>query len=463
MLELSEKYITKLQKIAEDIQNSEELIRYTDTEEEAEYKVLCDTFESAISRVHTEVATKDPLQLIAIEQLLLNNYFEGLFLPRILGYSILRGQLNDQCKYVRPQNHFKDILNAVLESSNFEFIKKRIGQTVQVGFALSSDIWITDLINSVVNKRLRYYLQSNKLDKYRELHEREIAYKRYVNQFSKENYLTADFPKNFAELKVEYPELKHFLMYRVGKRLDNSSLNDYIAQTVKNKDFFGTNEHIQLLCFAMNFFDLPEADTKEIADIVNKLRVETPEFAEKYLSFIIEMHREHFELDAKAESKAASMVDKTINDDISEYYTLANMVHEKGFTNSEVLGAVKQFYDNYEGLSTINECLRYMIFGYIYRFVTNLKEREYPSYFDISKTYTAYMSIFDNELFSQNIRDISMEYFRKCLVKFTDKRARDYQDVKKFIAVNFVDWHFIKEKEVVEMFKTRRKRKTADA
>lgn len=461
MLELSEKYLSKLQPIAEDIQNSPLLAQYMETEEEAEYKALTDAYEPAIAKIYGEVASNDPLQVLAMEKILLNPYFEGLFLPKALGYSILRGQLNNQFKYTRPQNHFKDVLNAVLESSNFDFIKKRIGQTVQMGFALSSDIWITDFINSIANKRLRYYLQSNKLDKYRDLAERELAFKRYSAQFAKENFLTSDFPDNFAELKVEYPELKHFLMYRVGKGLDNSSLNEYIVKAVKNEAFFNTTEHIELMCFAMNFFDLPKADTEGVAKIFNKLRVEIPEFTEKYFSFIIEMHQEHFNLDAKAELKASEMVDKSINDEITEYYKIADMVHSKGYINQEVMTPVKHFYDNHEGLSTINECVRYMIFGYLYRFITNLKVSEYPEFFTITKTFTNYMSIFSNELFAQGIRNIAMDYMRKCLVKFTDKRARDYQEIKKFIATIFVDLHFIKEKEVVEMFKTRRKRKEA--
>ena len=153
MLELNDSYINKLQAIAEEIQNSDLLAQYLETEEEAEYKAVCDAFEPSISKIHAEVAAKDPLQIIHLEQILLNDNFEGLFLPRILGFSIMRGEINSQCKYIRPQNHFKDILTAVLNSSNFEYIKKRIGQTVQIGFALSSDIWITDLINSIENKR----------------------------------------------------------------------------------------------------------------------------------------------------------------------------------------------------------------------------------------------------------------------------------------------------------------------
>jgi hypothetical protein len=462
MLDLNEKYLARLQEIAEDIQNSDLYANYMDTEEDAEYKALCDVYEPMIGRVYQEVAANDPLQLISMETILLNSYFEGLYLPKILGYSVQRGQINATYKYVRPQSHFKNILMTILESSNFECIKKRIGQSVQMGFALSSDIWITDLINAIPNKRVRYYLQNSKLDRFRDAHAREDAYCRYTNQFVRDNYLTADFPQTFSELKVEYPELKTFLMYRLGKRLNNESLLPFVVEAVKNEAFFGTEEHVQLMCLALNFCTFSTEDTKVVSEIFNKQRQEVPEFTEKYLSFLIEMHNAHFDLDSKAEMKASLLIDRSIKDDITEYYRIADVVHTQSYDNEDVMQVVKHFYDNHEGLSTLNECLRRMIFHYLYNIIPQLKERDYPVFFDTSKTFSAYMRIFDNELFNQNLRDISQEYIRKCLVKFTDKRGKEYQDVKRFVAGNFPTWHFMKEKDVVELFKTRRKRKTAE-
>jgi hypothetical protein len=460
MLDLNEKYLARLQEIAEDIQNSDLYANYMETEEDAEYKTLCDVYEPMIGKVYQEVAANDPLQLISMETILLNSYFEGLYLPKILVYSVQRGQINATYKYVRPQSHFKNILMCILESSNFECIKKRIGQSVQMGFALSSDIWITDLINAIPNKRVRYYLQNSKLDRFRDAHERQEAFRRYSNQFIRDNYLTADFPETFSELKVEYPELKTFLMYRLGKRLNNESLLPFVVEAVKNEAFFGTEEHVQMMCLALNFCTFSTEDTEVVSKIFNKQRQEVPEFTEKYLSFLIEMHNAHFELDSKAEMKASLLIDRTIN--ISEYYRISDVVHTQGYINEDVVQVVKHFYDNHEGLSTINECLRRMIFGYLYNTITPLKERDYADFFEISKTFAAYMRIFDNERFNQNLRDISQEFIKKCLVKFTDKRGKEYQEVKRFVAGNFPNWHFLKEKDVVELFKTRRKRKTAE-
>jgi len=94
--------------------------------------------------------------------------------------------------------------------------------------------------------------------------------------------------------------------------------------------------------------------------------------------------------------------------------------------------------------------------------LSGLTERDYTDFFEINKIFGVYIKIFDNQQFNQGIEKISMAYVSKLLTKFTDKRARDYQDVKKFVATQFVDYGFLSDKEVVEMFKTRRKRRKTD-
>jgi len=69
------------------------------------------------------------------------------------------------------------------------------------------------------------------------------------------------------------------------------------------------------------------------------------------------------------------------------------------------------------------------------------------------------MKIFGNQQFNQDIEKLSLTYIGKLLNVFTDKRAKDYQDVKRFVSTQFVDFNFLTDKEVVELFKTRRKRR----
>lgn len=117
------------------------------------------------------------------------------------------------------------------------------------------------------------------------------------------------------------------------------------------------------------------------------------------------------------------------------------------------------FHDKHEGLSVINECIRQTIFHYFFRFISNLEEKAYPDFFDIAKLFPVYMRIFRNQNFNQGLKDVSMDYVKRLMVKYTDKRGKDYQDIKKFVMAVFVDYGFLREKETVEMFKTRRKKK----
>ena len=71
------------------------------------------------------------------------------------------------------------------------------------------------------------------------------------------------------------------------------------------------------------------------------------------------------------------------------------------------------------------------------------------------------MNLFSNEAFNQSVKKVNLLYVRRLLKHFTDKRSRDYQDIKKFVSLAFLDMHFLTEKEIVELFKTRRKKKTA--
>ena len=214
MQPLDDQYYNRLNDIAAAIQESPNLASYLEEEEDEYYNALRQEFEPLLSDLHHQVAGEAPLQLVTFEKYMLEPAFEGLYLPRILGYAVLRGEINDQYKYVRPNDHFKDILLAICKSVHFEQLKKRIGQSISVGFALSSDIWITNLMSLVENKRIRYFLQQQNNDRYRDPKERADLYRRYSNQFRHELYYSADFPNTLGEMKANFSALRQFLLKR---------------------------------------------------------------------------------------------------------------------------------------------------------------------------------------------------------------------------------------------------------
>ncbi|MFN0014915.1 MAG: hypothetical protein ACKVU2_10240 [Saprospiraceae bacterium] len=462
MQPLDEKYYDRLNEIAASIQESPLLAQYLEEEEDELYNELRLEFEPMLSQVHHEVAANAPLQLVTIEKTLLEPVFEGLYLPRILGYAVLRGEINDQYRYVRPNDHFKDILLAICNSVHFEQLKKRIGQSIQVGFALSSDIWITNLMSQIENKRIRYFLQQQKNDRFRDQKDRHELYTRYSNQFRNELYYSADFPKVRGEMKANFSALRQFLLKRFEVGGDNASLKDQIRGFLLNPDFHNSDEYVEMLAMYGIFMPLDEAGQKEYAGHFSRERASFPTFEFRYLTFLAELYNSNANMNAEHDERMAQLVDLKVSDKISELYRIAIKVHSLGYVHPDVIDAVQEFYNNHEGLSIESKCLRLILINYFSRLMNGLIEREYADYFELNKIFNVYIQIFGNQEFNQAVEKISMRYVQKLLKVYTDKRGKDYQDIKKFVSTQFVDMGFLDDKEIVEMFKTRRKRRKSD-
>jgi hypothetical protein len=458
MQPLDEQYYERLNEIAAAIQDSENLNLYLEEEEDEYYNALRTEFEPVLSALHHQVASEAPLQLVTFEKYLLEPPFEGLYLPRVLGFAVLRGEISDQYKYVRPNDHFKEILLAICKSVHFDQLKKRIGQTITVGFALSSDIWITNLMSQVENKRIRYFLQQQKQDRFRDLKEREDIYRRYSNQFRHEQYHSADFPKTLGEMKANFSALRQFLLKRFETGAGNDSLKARIIGFLDTKEFQATEEYLEMLAICGNFVDLDPAERKAFATHFERERRSFPEFDRRYLRFLVSLYHSPG-IDATNDDRLSQAVDKLYKDRISDYYRIADKIHSLGYVHPDAIEAVQEFYNNHEGLSVETECLRQLVITYFARLIKGLSDREYNDYFELTKIFNLYMKIFGNQQFNQDVEKLSMEYIGKLLNTYTDKRGKDYQDIKRFVSTQFVDFNFLSDKEVVEMFKTRRKRK----
>jgi hypothetical protein len=460
MYELEPAYLEQLEIIAGEIQASEALANYLEEEEEEYYDELKEAFEPRIYAVHREVAEVRPLQLIALELVLLDDAFEGLFLPKILGYSVLRGEVNEHMHYVRPQDHFRDILLTICASANFDLLRKRIGQTIQVGFSLSSDIWVSNLIQEVDNKRVRNFLQSLRKDDLRRLQHRRDLYQRYQRQFRDEIYQSAEFPTTPSEAAVLFNELKAFLLFRNSHDFDNSSLLEPLDQVAANESLHGTQEFQQLITIYAAFFDPTAEGKKRLKKIFNARRKATPKFAAEVLRLLLELkNNPDVHYGAEEDSRLSEIADHKIKDELSQYLELADRIHRDGYNNAEVQEEILKAYNTHPGLSDFNENIRQTIYEYFHRFISNLEPTDYPEFFEISKLYALYIKLFGNQQFNQQLKDLSMAYVRKLLKTYTDKRGKDYQDIKKFVSTSFQDFEFLTEKEVVNLFKTRRKKR----
>jgi len=459
MQELELDYKERLKAVAEIIQSSDELSAYLEEETPELYKVLQDTYEPLLAEIYNEVAELHPLQLLQAEKVMMNPFFEGLFLPRFLGYSVLRGDINEDIKYTRPQEHFKEVLIAIANSANFDAIKQRIGQTVQVGFALSSDIWIANLLDRIENKKVKLFLQSMKLDRFRDKQERINLLQRYKKQFTHYNFLTAKFPTTVSELKVETDTLVNFLLSRIAFKSKHNNYIQAIHELISRKEFYKEPEFLELLAIIANFITLNEAEETHLSKAFNDCRSENPQFVNQYFNFLKKNYKQDTKFGAAADQRVYQLLDKTKTDDLVKYYLLMDTIHNKGFVHEDALDATNGFYSQYEGMSINNEVLRLAILQQFKQVVEHLTEPEHQSFYEITRTFASYMNIFDNSAFNQDVESMCMEYIQKLMTFYPDKRSREYQDVKKFVNSFFVEWELMTEKEVMEFFKIKRKKK----
>ncbi|NND08121.1 MAG: hypothetical protein HKN87_17210 [Saprospiraceae bacterium] len=458
MKSLDKEYIDRLEEIKAALQTSPELEQYLSEEEPEDYNKMQDKFEKQINAVYDEVAAKHPLQLFDLENYLIDPAFEGLFFPRLLGYAVLRGDANDDVKYVRPQEHFKKILLAICNSFYFDIVKQRIGQAVQIGFALSSDIWITNLVEEIPNKNIKQFLISQKLDKYRDLKHRNAGYRRFQKQFQTTNFQSTDFPSSQAEMNTWFGSMRKFLEYRISTDANHESYLQEILTFIENEDLQGTRRYVKILSLVANFIDFGK-DESRLSKVFNVQRSSHAEFSELYFQFLQGLVTSKLPYSSNCDLKIFSLLDEKIDDDLYAYYSALSEVSKKGFVHDDAKEAVRLLYSKYDGLSLVNSCLRLSILKQFVHVLRNLTEEEYPDYFEINKTFVSYMDIFDYQQFNQALKEESVLYVRKLLKKYTDKRGKDYQDIKKFVIPTFQDLGFMKEKEVLELFKTRRKKR----
>ena len=354
MQNLDQKYAIELDTIKGAIQSSDLLNTYLDDEEEESYTALREAFEPQIEIVFQKVAADNPLQLVGFEKHLLDQDYEGLYLSKVLGYTVLRGEVDELYRYKMPQDHFKEILLAICLSSNFELISKRIGQGVQIGFGLSSNIWITNLIEKVEFNRIKAFLQEQILLKYRDAHQRKAAFQKYQRQFASVNYYSAEFPKTLGELKVKFSSLSQFLMLRVKLATNNDSLTPHIVEFLNNKEFKQSKEYVQLLHLFCNFYDFSGKEDW-LKKMFNEQRKDHSSFNADYFEFHDSILDSDLDIGVEEDKKILNLIDVDVKDDLTKFYTLMDIIHEKGYVHDDVIEATRSFYDQHEGLSTINE------------------------------------------------------------------------------------------------------------
>jgi hypothetical protein len=468
MYELNDAYAQHLEAIAEAIQASPDLTSYLEEEEDQFYDQLKLEFEPQIEVAYQQLIDFSPLEIEAFERKLLDERFEGLFLPRILGYSVLRGEITEQYYYARQNNHFGDILKAISENSNFDQLRNRIGQSVQCGFTLSSDIFVTNLVDGVASKRVRQYLQAQRSNDARVMEGRRRIERRYRRQFEGRNCHYAPFPVTSQELTTHSSALIDFLLFRVSGQLNNDALQPTLHEMVTRPDFAGRIELIKPLVIYGAYFAPTEDERKEVIAALNRERKANPEAtADAMLGFMLQLKNDSdVPFGPEQERQLGTIIDRSVAGNLAALFNLTDKIHTEGYTSPDVQEAIQEEQPKHSGLSNFNDNVRQTVFGYFEKLANELgsSEPEYLEWFEITgQQFPAYIKVFGNESFNQQLRGLARKYTKSLIKIHTNKRGKDYRDIKKTTMTTWQDYGFMTEKQLKEFFKTPRKKKAVEA
>jgi hypothetical protein len=115
-----------------------------------------------------------------------------------------------------------------------------------------------------------------------------------------------------------------------------------------------------------------------------------------------------------------------------------------------------------DGLSDFNENVRRSVLVYFDRLAASLGTEQYNEWFSqTGRLFPVYMKIFANEEFNQSLRQLAVRYTKRLIKVYTNKRGKDYRDIKKTTVATWTDYGFMTEKQLKEFFKTPRNRKPA--
>ncbi len=465
MYELNDTYKAHLDSIAEAIQASPALAQYLEEEEDEQYEALKAEFEPQIEAAHEQINHYSPFEVESFERYLLDDRFEGLFLPRVLGYSVLRPQINEKFYYTRQNDHFGEILTYIAGNMNFDQLRSRIGQAVQVGFALSSDIYVTGLVDGIPTKRVRQFLLQQKSDDARTAAGRQQIFNRYKRQFMSRNYQYAPFPLEESELISHTDHMVNFLLYRVSSgELNNDALPAPLYEFATREEFAGRKELVDPVLIYGAFLT-PEDETRaDITSVLSRERKENPErVKDQVMAFILRLKTDpSVTFGPEQELALGQIVDRDIDDELTTYFNLTDRIHGEGYDQPEVQEAIREEVLKHDGLSTFNENIRKSVLVYFDRLAGSLGTDDYNEWFATSgKQFPVFMKIFANEQFNQELRRLAIRYTKRLIKVHTNKRGKDYRDIKKTTVSTWTDYEFMTDKQLKEFFKTPRKRKRA--
>ena len=448
---LDEQLVTSLDEIKDAIQNSEQLQNYLESEEQDDFDILRAAVEPAIHELYVQVSTELPTQLIAFEKYLLDEGFEGIYVGKILNYAVLRASLNDDYKFNVFQDHIQEIILTIANSVNFEVLKKYTKQGLQASFAFGTDVWVTNLLSEVTGKKVSEYLLSlkpQKKDYFAQRKSLSVSMKRQFNELSVYSF---GAPKDLPTFVQYSKDITFNLKTKLEKGENADIFAPIVTEILANPAFELDNAYVSLLTIAALSIQFEDDQVELIQKLSTKVLAKPSAVDLFYHSLVTVLENKKL-----LNPTAVANLNQVFSGDTNEYAAIINTIHkifEQGFEDEEILTVTVDHLKSFGDLDIQGEIIRDAVRYDFNNKVKALPSTKYVAFFDLFKIIEKYIVAFDNQKFTNDVKNITLYQVSEYIRLLTNRRSQEYQEVKNFLSSTLVNLGFLAEKEVKEMLK----------
>ncbi len=461
-MELQKEYLEKLNAIKTHLQDSEEYQTYLDEEDEESYNTLRAKIEPYLNALYLEVSKNQPMQILTLEEAMMDHQLEGLYLDKLMSYSILRAKLTPDTRFDRSQDILEKMILFMTESSSFDLIENSMRLPVRMTFALSSNIWSNKVIEQISSKRAKEYLRRQLKEAKRDDHARVVQYKGLKKRYAEVPYQTAEVPAvENLNWKVEYDDFRRFLVRRVEADVDNSTLVPSIYEFLNNEKLKGADEQIELFILYSHFFELEDEDFENMEKILAEFQDKGEDFQNRYFELLSKLIDE-VDLDIEKTAIVSDLINKEKDDFLSNFYTLVASYSNRDHIDVELAEEIERYSHKYRELSPPIACFKKLLLYFIDQDIAKYLNEDYTQLFENVYIYDKLAESFLEKSYREEIGSVLDAHLNTLMFYFKAKTA-EFKAIKKLVSGTPVEFGFITMKEVRARYRAHRLAEKAKA
>src|SRR5699024_6172220 len=141
------------------------------------------------------------------------------------------------------------------------------------------------------------------------------------------------------------------MKYRIHHQLDSSTFSGELVEFLEKENHQEAQEFVNILGLSAHFIEFENEEKERVASIYSRLRQEDDDFQRKHFYFLERLMKSDIQVTMESFDRLFNLLSESIQDDIYEFYQVQHIIREHGLGSEVTIDAVRQAYNNHEGLS----------------------------------------------------------------------------------------------------------------